>query len=118
MTPEQIARVIHAANREVQLILGDPSPSLSWSLESRFQQNSVIEGVMDALSGLSPEESHEEWRAHRVAAGWRYGPVKSETERTHPCLVPFDELPREQQAKDRLFVAIVRALADMDGPRS
>jgi hypothetical protein len=28
----------------------------------------------------------------------------------HPCIVPFDELPHEQQAEDHLFRGIVRAL--------
>ena len=29
----------------------------------------------------------------------------------HPCLVPYDELPQEQRAKDHLFGAVARALA-------
>ena len=31
--------------------------------------------------------------------------------KTHPCMVPFDQLPEWQQKKDKLFLAIVRALA-------
>jgi hypothetical protein len=44
------------------------------------------------------------------ADGWRYGKVKDPARKTHPTL-PWDELPAEQQLKDRLFIAIVQALA-------
>jgi hypothetical protein len=36
--------------------------------------------------------------------------VKDAELKTHPCLVPFEELPKFQQQKDRLFRAIVKAL--------
>jgi hypothetical protein len=45
------------------------------------------------------------------ADGWRYGEAKDEGAKTHPCPVPFAELPEDQQRKDALFVAIVQALA-------
>jgi len=31
----------------------------------------------------------------------------------HPCIVPFDELPLDQQIKDRLFRQTVHALAPL-----
>ena len=43
--------------------------------------------------------------------GWTWGPVKDPEKKQHPCMVPFDQLPREQQAKDFIFRSIVRALA-------
>ena len=47
----------------------------------------------------------------KVERGWQYGPLKDADLKEHPCIVPFDELPPEQQAKDHLFKAIVDALA-------
>jgi hypothetical protein len=47
----------------------------------------------------------------KLETGWRYGKVKNEEARTHPLLVPFDELPPAEQAKDHLFISIVRALS-------
>jgi hypothetical protein len=37
-------------------------------------------------------------------------PSKDEASKTHPDLVPFDQLPEHEKQKDRLFMAIVRAL--------
>jgi hypothetical protein len=33
--------------------------------------------------------------------GWVYGPVRNDAEKTHPLLVPFEELPRKQKSKGR-----------------
>ena len=45
-----------------------------------------------------------------VDDGWIYGPLKSEKEKTHPCIVPFVELSTEQKAKDYIFRQIVHSL--------
>ena len=39
-----------------------------------------------------------------------YGPVKDLDAKQHPCMVPFEQLPVEQQAKDYIFRAVVHAL--------
>jgi hypothetical protein len=46
----------------------------------------------------------------KLADGWKYGPVKYPEKKEHPCMVPFAELPKEQQLKDALFRHIVPAL--------
>jgi len=38
--------------------------------------------------------------------------VKDTEKKEHPCIVPFDQLPREQQAKDYLFRGVVHAVRD------
>jgi hypothetical protein len=50
--------------------------------------------------------------AQKVAEGWVYGPEKNPDAKTHHCIVPFDMLPREQQAKDYIFRAVVHALRE------
>ena len=57
-----------------------------------------------------PEASHESWMAQKIEDGWRYGPVKDPEKKEHPCIVPFSQLPAEQQAKDFIFRAVVHAL--------
>lgn len=70
------------------------------------------DGVRKIADGQirSPEESHHAWSDLKINEGWRYGPVKDPAKREHPCLVPYDELPPEQRAKDRIFFVVVSSL--------
>jgi len=46
----------------------------------------------------------------KLKDGWKHGPVKDPEKKEHPCLIPYDELPKEQQVKDHLFIGVVKAL--------
>ena len=61
----------------------------------------------------TPEESHENWRKVKDAEGWVYGPVKDAEAKTHPCMVPYEELPSAQIIKDHLFQAVVRVCSEL-----
>lgn len=49
---------------------------------------------------MTPEQNHENWMRYKLANGWRHGPTKDEAAKTHPDLVPFDELPEVEKRKD------------------
>jgi len=106
-----IARVAHEVNRAYCLALGDTS-QVPWEEAPEWQRRSAIDGVRFHRENpcASPSHSHEEWLRGKIADGWVYGPVKDEAAKTHPCCVPYEELPAEQRAKDYIFSAIVRAL--------
>ncbi len=113
VTAEDIARVVHAANRELQIIQGDPAPSPPWDEAPDYQVREATAGVKEVIRDpdLTAEQSHELWCDRMRADRWTYGTTKDFERKTHPTLLPFGELPTEQQLKDRLFIAIVRALA-------
>lgn len=112
MLATQIARVVHEANRALQIEQADPAipVSRSWDETDEETRRSAVEGIQGVLNGNTPEESHEGWVRFKVTNGWTLGPVKDETTKQHPLLIPYDELPYSQQVKDHLFVAIVNAL--------
>src|SRR6185369_12133527 len=80
-----------------------------------WQRDSAVMGVEFNLQNpdAPASASHDSWLKQKKEEGWRYGPVKNAEEKTHPCYVPYEELPAEQQAKDHLFKSIVAALAPL-----
>lgn len=112
MSPDKIARVCHEVNRAYCQALGDDS-QLVWEDAPQWQKESAYVGVELHINNpeAGPEESHKSWCEQKYADGWVYGTVKSETNKTHPCLVDFKDLPTGQQAKDYIFRAVVHALS-------
>jgi hypothetical protein len=108
---EAIARVAHETNRAYCEAMDEPNVSERWHRASEEQRASSREGVRKALDGATPEELHRSWADAKLLRGWRYGEVKSEETREHPCLLPYDRLPEAQRRKDALFAAVVSALA-------
>jgi hypothetical protein len=112
---DRIARVCHEVNREYCRALGDFS-QLRWNAAPDWQKSSARLGVELHLNNpdASPSASHESWMKQKVDEGWVYGPIKNPENKQHPCIVPFNQLPVEQQAKDFIFRAVVHALTDME----
>lgn len=106
-----IARIAHEVNRAYCEALGDFSHE-AWEKAPEWQRKSAIAGVQQLLAnpGMSPHDMHEAWMAQKRAEGWKWGPTKDPEQRLHPCMVPFDQLPAEQRAKDHIFRAAVMAL--------
>ena len=44
---------------------------------------------------------HEVWAETRLEQGWKYGEQRNDELKTHPCLVPYEELPEEEKEYDR-----------------
>lgn len=110
----QIARVAHEINKAYCQALGDDSQP-EWESAPDWQKESAIAGVEMHLNNpnAGPESSHESWMAQKKADGWVYGEEKDPGAKKHHCMVPFHELPVEQQAKDYLFRQVVHSLANL-----
>ncbi|SLM63505.1 MULTISPECIES: RyR domain-containing protein [Dickeya] len=106
---ERAARAAHEVNRAYCAALGDDSQP-AWEDAPQWQKDSAIEGVVFHLTGdHPPEASHNKWLEFKKQEGWKYGPVKDAEKKEHPCFVPYEQLPKEQQVKDYLFRAVVHA---------
>lgn len=107
-----LARVCHEVNREWCAYNGDDSQP-AWEDAPQWQKDSAIAGVRFVVGNpdAGDDASHNSWMRQKAADGWVYGETKDPEAKTHPCMVPFEELPREQQFKDRLFRTIVLSTA-------
>ena len=85
-----------------------------WEKTSPELRRSETHGVEHALAhpDMTARKMHDEWMRYKLEHGWTLGPVKDETKKTHPDLIPFDDLEDYEQRKDALFLAIVRVLGN------
>lgn len=106
-----IAKVCHEVNRAYCHAIGDHSQP-PWDDAPNWQKVSACNGVEFHLRNpdATPENSHESWLAEKVATGWVLGPVKDDSKKEHPCMLPYSELPLEQRVKDYLFRAVVHSM--------
>ena len=107
---EQMARTAHEVNRAYCQSIGDMSQP-SWEDAPEWQQDSAKNGVKFHLENpdAGPAASHNNWLIQKQFEGWVYGPVKDPEKKMHPCIVPYDQLPKEQQTKDSLFIAVIHS---------
>lgn len=117
-TDAEIARVCHEAVRALQEIAGEESPSLPGDAGDAEAHAVTLAGIRAIRDGATPEELHATWARTRQAQGWAHGPRKDSRSKTHPALVPYEDLPEHQRAKDAVFIAIVLAMTGRDGTRA
>lgn len=58
------------------------------------------EGLNDLIEKVA-ENVHDVWAESRIKEGWRYGVERDDVRKTHPCLVPYGELPESEKEYDR-----------------
>jgi len=107
----KIARICHELNRKICVLDGDFTQK-TWGDAEQWQRDSAIKGVDFRVANPDAPESaqHDAWMADKISDGWVYGAVKDAVAKTHPCLVPFEQLPPMQRLKDAVFCAVVDTL--------
>lgn len=111
LTYSQVAQICHEANRALCQVYGDDSQPV-WDEAPKWQRDSALNGVIAIDEGKirNAGDSHLSWSTEKIDQGWKYGEVKDPVAKTHPCLVPFHDLPYDQRLKDHLFLAVATAL--------
>jgi hypothetical protein len=69
----------------------------------------LFEFTSDEIDRLAILE-HDRWLAAKRQDGWRHGLKKDNDAKTHPCLVPYAQLPPDEQEKDRNAVRQIPAM--------
>lgn len=99
-----IAIICHELNRAYCQQIGDTS-QVPWDEAPAWQQASALQGVRAIEEGdtLAASDRHKSWMKQKLNDGWVYGDIIDPVTMTHPCIIPFIDLPQEQQLKDHLF---------------
>ena len=111
MRIDKIAQVAHEINAAFCKAYGDLSQA-PWSDAPEWQKESAMDGVRFHMENPNANAcaSHNNWYVEKELTGWKYGEVKDADKKEHPCMVDFEALPPEQQAKDFLFQQVVHSL--------
>lgn len=60
------------------------------------------------------ESVHDTWTAMRLNEGWRWGPKRSDDDKTNPSILPYKELPESEKVYDRQTAATtLRAIIEL-----
>jgi len=68
------------------------------------QYKSLLDGIKfsDNNPDATPEENHDNWMKEKEANGWIYGHTKDFKKKTHPDMIPYNELLDIEKKKDTM----------------
>lgn len=61
----------------------------------------VLPEELEQLVEEMSKNVHDVWAETRIKQGWTYGELRNDELKTHPCLVPYEDLPEEEKEYDR-----------------
>ncbi len=106
---ERRAEFVYEGARLAALAAGAPIIPAEWTDREdafRAQFLEVIERQCGPMRSGSPAELHGGWVQAYIGMGWSYGEVYDPTAKTHPDMVPYNQLGQLEQDKDAVFVAL------------
>lgn len=110
----KLPKMCHEINRTICKVYGDDSQK-SWEDAPEWQvkatYNLILEIGQCLINGKPPssKETHEKWVEDKLRDGWKYGIEKNADMKTHPLLVPFEELPFKERLKDTMIKMVILA---------
>jgi hypothetical protein len=67
---------------------------------SKIRLSNDLSELLESLA----RNNHDHWAQNRFDEGWRHGPMRDDSLKEHPDLVPYDELPESEKNYDRKSV--------------
>lgn len=61
-----------------------------------------LDPSLKKLAEAMARNTHDVWAAGRMKEGWKYGPMRDDILKTHPCLIPYEHLPESEKEYDRM----------------
>lgn len=98
---EELPEHIKVSNRAQALHIAEKLKAIGCGItELKDRELGEFEFTREEIEQLAPME-HRRWVEERLANGWTVGPKDIDKKTTPWLLVPYEELPDEEQEKDR-----------------
>jgi len=110
MNWEVVTKLIYEAARKEAEWSGRSIVPEAWEDRDekfRKQMVDVVQKYIKSNKIPTPEEAHNSWVKAYLDMGWKYGKVRDTKKKTHPDLLPFDQLPKDERDKDAIFLSLV-----------
>jgi hypothetical protein len=108
MTNKARAIFVYEAARLQAIAVDAPVVPEVWTERERnFREQflGVIERECGPNRSVDPKALHDDWVRAYEAMGWRYGLTRDRDAKTHPDMVPYEQLEQRERDKDAVFVA-------------
>lgn len=114
MNDEQIAALAYEARAAYDTASGTADTPRSWEDAPAYLKASYMAAVAWAREnpGASARDAHEARLKAVFLKGWTRGDVIDQEAKTHPNLVPFDELPKDQRQRDEIGMVVIQTLVE------
>ena len=63
--------------------------------------NIELPTTLEELIEKIAENVHDVWAKSRIDEGWTFGYERNDKKKTHPCIVPYNQLPEYETEYDR-----------------
>ena len=110
---DAIARAAHEAIRGWVTAHGQKATP-PWSRAAKWMRDSTRESILFAIENPEAPHSaqHDQWMEQKFRDGWVFGETKDASAKTHPMLIPYEDLPEFERRKDALMRAIALSLSE------
>jgi hypothetical protein len=123
LSTTDVARQLHTVNSAYTLVLrGNAPPDLAaiptFDEAPPYQRDTFLSLTKKIVGKrpITPTEVHQEWIDLMKGNGWTRGTL-NEHNKTHPLLVPYADLPANEQIRAVLFIAAVQGVMTPIGQR-
>ena len=105
------ARTAYEVVRRYKEFYAEPTDGGWDELEETVRHKHIV-AIQEILKrkSITPETVHQLWIESMAKLGWKYGPAKSDIDKTHPCLIDYNELDDRDKVKDVIFLAAIRGV--------
>lgn len=79
---------------------GDFMIDFSQTDQSRAHKKVEQQAIADAISETMAKRLHSDWVNEKVSDGWNYGTRYSKSNKTHPGLIPWEQLSDKQRTDE------------------